>query len=85
MIDPIIRKQLARQYAEWNNARSRLKGELKCNRCKNYFPRAALMKVYPGPGRYFNWYCDECYAKRKSRGGGSRREDKIYAVTEAVI
>ena len=72
IIDPAIRKQLTRQYREWNNARSKLQGELKCNRCKNYFPRAALTKVYPGPGRWFNLYCDDCLGKYNPRGCSSR-------------
>ena len=27
IIDPAIRKQLTRQYREWNNARSKIQGE----------------------------------------------------------
>jgi hypothetical protein len=42
IIDPAIRKQLTRQYREWNNARSKIQGELKCNGCKKYFPREGV-------------------------------------------
>lgn len=74
-IDPAIRKQLTRQYREWNNARSKQKGELKCNRCKNYFPRDLLTRVYTGNGRWWNAYCDECLAKRNPRMARRRYEE----------
>ena len=74
IIDPAIRKQLTRQYREWNNARSKLKGELKCNRCKNYFPRDLITKVYTGNGGWWNAYCDECLAKRNPRMARRRYE-----------
>ena len=68
-------KQLTRQYREWNNARSKLKGELKCNRCKNYFPRDLITRVYTGNGRWWNAYCDECLVKRNPRMARRRYEE----------
>ena len=83
IIDPAIRKQLTRQYREWNNARSKLKGDLKCNGCKNYFPRDEVTRVYPGVSNKYNVYCQPCLERRIARTGDRRGiETRYFSVGE---
>jgi hypothetical protein len=67
VMEPIIRQQLAAQYREWNRARDKSRGFLTCNRCKELFPRDAMIRVHPSGSRFWNSYCPDCYLKRKPR------------------
>ena len=83
IIDPAIRKQLTRQYREWNNARSKIQGELMCNGCKNYFPRDEVTRVYPGASNKYNVYCQPCLERRIARTGDRRGiETRYFSVGE---
>ena len=64
-ISPEIRRQLAAHYREWETNRARARGGLKCNRCKQYFDREDVIRVYHG--RWWNSYCPECYRLRNPR------------------
>jgi len=64
----IVQSQIAAHYRLWNNARAKEQGELKCNRCKQYFPRDMITRVYYQNGRHWNAYCEDCLAKRNPWG-----------------
>ena len=72
VIDPAIRKQLSRQYHQWyyereHGAERKVRPELKCNTCKEYFPREITTQVKSGTRRQWVVYCPVCLNKRKPR------------------
>lgn len=72
IIDPAIRAQLSRQYKQWyyereHRGKRQVQPELKCNRCKQYFPREIMIMIKTGNDRKWTAYCPECLKKRKPR------------------
>ena len=68
----IVQSQIAAHYKLWYYERThqgtrKVQEKLKCNRCKQYFPREVMSRVKSGSHRQWTAYCPDCLAHRKPR------------------